>query len=475
MRGLTVPTLTGIPLWLRATLSGLLIAAASKHPALALFGWLGLLGLAYTLHASASWQRRALASLWVCVLSSALTASFTPAAIAAYHPQYGMFRCVAMSAAIFIAGGSCMAVPLVLALLLGARIKARAHGSSRTLALLAATTALWLPPLFIAGEAMRALVARISFDFLLTQWQVQPVLRCLGRLGYYPTLWLCVLLAASLADALALRQGKRLLPSAAVLLFLLALPPLPRGDLTILRGVGIVHLGGETDTLKAAPQGLSLLVWPESALPPFYKISEERALGRHVTPPLRLPGTAQLLGAVTRLQGHAKQNSVLAVNGDELVVGMRAKRYLLPVTETPAFGRDGAPGYFKPGQAPPLFTVARRHILPLICLEARYRPLYDEGVSLGAELIAIIAGDLALSSETSGLRLALAMQVIGAAEFGRPSVRASRSGIAAFVAADGTVLGTSRVHTTGVLFYDSSHGVRDFRSDGEVVQAPTSL
>lgn len=449
--------------------AGVLLGTAGLHPLLAGAGWLGIALLALALRSPGAASLRAMGAVVAMFIANAMMPTSTPLAVRAYFPDYGLLRCAGLSLAIWAVAALAPSVVFGGAVLLGDRLR-----RCRQAPHLALPAALWLPPLWLLGELGRRLFMPTSFDWMYTQWQVQSVLRCVAALGYHPTLILCVSAAAALGDALHLRRGIALMPAAAYLLAALMLPALPRTDPAQFAGIGLVHLASMEARLDAVPPGLSLLVWPEGSVGGEPKISEARAPGRQLPLPIATAadaGPSHLYGIHTRLQRGFQQNSVLAQDPTGRVLGMRAKQVLVPLAERPFLPtRKTPPGYFLPGEAPPLLVVDDRSIIPLVCIEVVERGLFAEGKRRGGQMAAVLSSDRAFASLPSSHRLTLGMLVMRAVEYGVPALRASRAGYAAFVGADGTVLARSELGTTGVLTLDGRGTASDYDDAGRRVR-----
>lgn len=318
----------------------------------------------------------------------------------------------------------------------------------------------WLPLAWGMAEVVRFEVMRVNIgDWLATQWQTAPVMRALGVFGWWPTLVGCLFAAASLGQAVATRRARIAAPALAVAAGLLLLPPLPSGDLELLRGVAAVHTHSTLALPHRAPAGeLELVVWPEAAFELRPRMGEGPASGVRLHRLMPDSAAEHLVGLHTTFPYRLPQNQLVSVRADGTVVTSRAKKMLMPFAERPAFGFGEH--HYTEGRAPALLHVGGRAIIPLICGEYLSRALITEGLRAGGELLVVSARDQMMVTGRSRRQL-LAVQVLRSVEFGIPSVRASYGGAASFIAPDGRVLAESGVERNGLLRWDATHGMRD--------------
>jgi hypothetical protein len=158
-----------------------------------------------------------------------------------------------------------------------------------------------------------------------------------------------------------------------------------------------MHLTPNVALPRSVPDGVALLVWPETAVNVVPLLAEGPGRGTKL-PPL-IPGSTarHLIGLRTKLPGGSLQNQAVAVEADGRVIASRAKQLFLPVAERRFLGVGGTP--YRSGSAPPIFSFSRRSIVPLICGEGLSRGLLAEGVAAGGELWTVLAGDQWLASE----------------------------------------------------------------------------
>ena len=161
----------------------------------------------------------------------------------------------------------------------------------------------------LAGIFMGLALAHPWFnigDWLYTQWTVEPILRAVGHLGWWPTHVACLFAAACLGQAVATRHRHVALPCAVVAVGLLLVPPLPSNGTELLRGIVAVHTTSTVALPHAEPpragvdDPIELFIWPEAAFQRALVAEGRRAGG-------------ELLVVVAR---------------DEIMVNDRAKRQL---------------------------------------------------------------------------------------------------------------------------------------------------
>lgn len=432
-------------------LSGVLFGAALSTPALGLLAWPSIAALAVALGRTRS-SRAATAGTLVAQFVGRLVGCPWAWQAAARIFDYG----AATEAAIAFAQLASWAIPTTLTIGLLHRV-CRASVAVR----------FWLPAAWALGELLSYSLSQVCIDqWLNTQWQVTPVLRALALVGWWPLLLGSLLAAASIGEALAARRLRVALPAVAVLGVIALAPPIPARGEARLAGIGALHVSSTVDLPHTLPEGIELLVWPEAALELRPLLAEGPGRGAVIPAPLPGARVTHLLGLVTSLPGGVHQNSVLSVAADGHVLASRAKRVLMPIAERRVllFGRTR----YLPGSRPVRLDAAGRALAALVCGEGFSRVLAAEGKRAGAELMALVARESFMPTDTAQDQL-LAIQVMRSVEFGLPSVRATHGGHAAFVAADGRVLARSGRSGNGVLRWDPQHGGRDFDFRGRPI------
>lgn len=434
--------------------SGVLLGIAHVHPRFAAAAWVSAICVALAL----LWSRRALAVFgglclqqlaailigfdWIAAMN-AVVFDFTPA------EAFGFF------ALAMIAG----TVPF--AAVVGAGFVAL----HRRLALV-----WWLPTAYVLGEALRFEVTIVALcDWMLSQWQVEPLLRAVGHLGWWGAHLVCLGAACALATALAARRLRPAWPALAAL-GLFALPPLPDDGVELLEGVAVVHTDSTVDLPHRLPAGdgppIELLVWPEGAFDLQPRLVEGRTPGARMRPLLHGVDVTHLVGLETVWPRRRSQNQAVVVDAEGAVQAARAKSRLMPVAEGRVLGL--AEDRYVRGVAPPVLEAAGRAVIPLICGEFMSRLLVAEGVAAGGELLVALARDQMMLTERARRQL-LAAQVMRSVEFGVPSVRASYGGEANLIAPDGRVLARGALGRNGVLRWDRQRGARDMDFHGRPI------
>lgn len=430
--------------------AGLAHAIAWGHPDLAPFGWLAIALLAVALGRTRSVIAAFFGTLLVGFLARAIGLPYlaelcrivvdlepTTAHLAAWGLCVISSISVAATVAVFFAAS---------------RVIPRR--------LPAARLPWWLPVAWMLGEHVSfELVGWSNEAWLMSQWTVQPVLRTLGLLGWWPTLFLWLLAATGLGLAVAHRRPRFAL-AAAWLPVAFLLPPLPSVGLDRLDGIAAVHVTDDLTVPDGPPPGEhpALILWPEDARHLSPLLTEGGAPGVRIRPLLHGSDATHLIGLVTQSPLAGTQNQLVAVDPDGAVVGSRAKRHLMAAGERSFFGVGD--DLYTPGRLSMAMVTAGRAHVGVICGELMNRALVAEGVRDGGEVLLIAARDHAMVTPRARRHL-LAVQVMRSVEFGVPSVRSSLGGAAWFVGSDGRVLAESRPGDNGMLLWDPNRGARD--------------
>ncbi len=427
--------------------SGVLLGIAHVHPRFALAAWASAVCVALAL----LWSRRVLAVFGGLCLQQL-------AAI-----LIGFDWIAAMNAVVFDFTPSEALGFFVLAMIAGtvpfaAVVSLLFAGLRRRLALL-----WWLPTAYVLGEALRFEVTIVALcDWMLSQWQVEPMLRAVGHLGWWGAHALCLGAACAVAMALAARRLRVAWPALAALV-IFALPPLSTEGVELLEGVAVVHTDSTVDLPHRLPPAdggppIDLLVWPEAAFDLKPRLVEGQTPGARMRPLLHGVDVTHLVGLETVWPRRRPQNQAVVVTATGAVQAARAKSRLMPVAEGRVLGL--AEDRFVRGEAPPVLDAAGRVVIPLICGEFMSRLLVAEGVAAGGELLVALARDQMMLTERARRQL-LAAQVMRSVEFGVPSVRASYGGEANVVGPDGRVLARGAMGRNGILRWDRRAGARD--------------
>jgi apolipoprotein N-acyltransferase len=321
----------------------------------------------------------------------------------------------------------------------------------------------WFPPAWAIGERYAVQWTSVVDDWVSSQVEIAPVMRAVRWLGVVPTLLICLCLAASLGEALALRRrGSWVIALGCALVFLVA-PPLQRADPALLQGIVAVHLrnANELPSLDALGEGDDLVVWPEAVLTNKPTIAEGSVRREVTLVPFVGTNIEHLVGAQIA-SPLGTQNALLHVTQRGDIEQARAKRVLFPVFESSflGVGRD----WLVRGSSPTLLQVAERSIIPLICGEILTRELSVEGVRAGGTVIVVAASDRFQSRLAQPSWQVLLQARLRAVELGVPVVYASLEGQASFIDADGTVLARSAMDApSGFLRWTEARGAEDLQ------------
>lgn len=430
--------------------AGLSQATAWSHPDLAPFGWLAIALLAVALDRTRRVVTAFFGTWLVGVLARALGCPYVAelwrivldldpfdAHLAAWGVYTASSVSIAATVAVFFAAS---------------RVVARRYPAARL--------PWWLPVAWMLGEHLSfRFVGLASEAWLMSQWTMQPVLRTLGRLGWWPTLFLWLLAATGVGLAVVHRRPRFAL-AAAWLPVAFLLPPLPNVGLDRLDGIAAVHVTDDLTLPHGPPPGERpvLVLWPEDARHLRPLLSEGVTRGARIRPLLPGSEATHLIGLVTQSPIAGTQNQLVAVDANGTVVGSRAKRHLMPGGERSFLGL-GTDTYTPGRLSTAMETAGRRHV-GVICGELMDRDLVAEGVRDGG-LVLLIAARAHVMVTPRARRHLLAMQVMRSVEFGVPSVRSSLGGASWFVGSDGSVLAESRTGDNGMLFWDPARGARD--------------
>lgn len=427
--------------------SGVALGVAHVHPRFAAAAWVSAICVALAL----LWSRRVAAvfgGLCVQQLAAILIGFDWIAAMNAVVFDFTDAEALGFFALAMIAG----TVPFAVV------VTAPYAAFRRRLALL-----WWLPSAYVLGEALRFEVTIVALcDWMLSQWQVEPMLRAVGHLGWWGAHVVTLGAACAIATALAARALRPAWPALAGL-GLLALPPLPTDGVELLEGVAVVHTDSTVDLPHRLPPAeggppVELLIWPEAAFELQPRLVEGRTPGARLRPLMHGVDVTHLVGLETVWPRRQPQNQAVVVTATGEVGAARAKSRLMPVAEGRVLGL--AEDRYLRGKAPPVLEAAGRVVIPLICGEFMSRLLVADGVEAGGELLVALARDQMMLTQRARRQL-LAAQVMRSVEFGVPSVRASYGGEANVVGPDGAVLARGALGRNGILRWDRRHGARD--------------
>lgn len=221
-----------------------------------------------------------------------------------------------------------------------------------------------------------------------------------------------------------------------------------------LYGAGLERYGQlSRDAVRATPA--DLLVWPESAVTFFP--AHEPSLRAAIGDVLRDTGSDLILGAPHHEQGAAYFNSAFHVRADGTFSGRYDKVHLLPFGEyfplrflsflRRHFERVRT---FTPGDDGVLLDTRAGPTAVLICFEAIFPEIVRARMRAGARLLVNLSNDVWLGRGV-GQAQHLAMVVLRAVENRTWVVRATTTGISAFIDPWGRVRGTTPLDAEAVL------------------------
>jgi apolipoprotein N-acyltransferase len=320
---------------------------------------------------------------------------------------------------------------------------------------------LWLPAAWWLGDSAQDALWGLSYDtWMYAQWQVEPMLRAIGHLGWTPAMLLAVGTLAAFAEAVATRGRMAIAVAAFGAIAWLVMPPLPTSPATgasAFAGLGAVYMADQERPPRSAPPGVDLLLWPELAGRHSAQAREGAQAGAFVELPFRTAGVQHLYGLETRSAG-GRQNSMVAASPTGEVLDVRAKTRLFPLTEQ-ALGGLRMPGRatYRPGTAAPVVTVGGHRFGVLICLEALDRSLARQARAAGATMLVIPSCDKVLANDRLAMDQLMGAAVMRAVETGLPVVRAGMFGPSAFITAQGQILARSAPGADGVLTVGADH------------------
>jgi apolipoprotein N-acyltransferase len=312
--------------------------------------------------------------------------------------------------------------------------------------------ALWFPIAVLFGEWCNLHVSGLTQgSWLYSQWQVVPVLRSVGHLGWSMTTILCLLIASLIGEGLFYRSFKRLIIAFTFIIILLFMPALSNEIPSILKTVGAVHYSEYTNSPRTIPKNVKLLVWPEVARGIRPRILEGSKQNIRIDPSIISKDVYHIIGLETKTK-EGLQNSVLALAPDGNVLSSRAKRFLFPLLEKSFLGLH-LPYWtpFVPGKLTPNLDINGLRVTALLCFEELDHSLAIEGAKAGANLLTVSAIERTMGDSYEVQNQFIGIGVFLAVETGLPVVRSSMIGPAAIIAPDGRVLAFSNSSTSGIL------------------------
>jgi apolipoprotein N-acyltransferase len=426
--------------------AGVLTGLAQLDARLALLAWVGIIVLVRGTGRANGHRQRLRGLLLFAAVYNLIWFQSLWSLLTGYLGQSG-WHSVLTLATLIVIGMVLLQGPLLLASLLADRVPVVA----------------WLPAGWAMGEAAMEWLTEYSMGQLLySQSQVQPVLRTLGRLGWYPTLLLCLFAAASLGMAWARGRVRWGAPGVIVAAAMFAQPPLDSYIAGSFDGLGVIHMADIEHPPAAASLAADLLIWPEGASKrqPSLEEGAQPPGTKRLTDLRGQTRTGHIAGLVARtLRG--PMNAAVLTDAAGSPLSVRGKSVLVPLTERPVLWHTPESGAFVPGDRSPIFAAGNRRIIPAICYEAFSRRLVARGRAAGGDMLVILASDRAIMHGRSYLQRSIGAAVLRSVEYGVPVVRASMWGSAAIIAPDGRVLAQSPPGTSGVLRAPEADRTRD--------------
>ena len=228
---------------------------------------------------------------------------------------------------------------------------------------------------------------------------------------------------------------------------------------------------------------VDLIVWPEGGYPYYFPtgmLTEEARVKKTVGPGyagrlqkmVQQRGVPFFFGALTKPQPPRKlQNAMIQLAPDGSFEEVHFKRILVPFGEYIPFsdwfpfvkGKVKGIGDMEPGTERVVFRLGETVVLPSICYEAIYPAATRKFVmeEPRAQAIVNITNDMWFG-DTSALGMHLMVQTMRTIELRIPLVRATNSGITAFIDATGTMTSiTPRYEAVSVV---DSIAIRDLVS-----------
>lgn len=215
-------------------------------------------------------------------------------------------------------------------------------------------------------------------------------------------------------------------------------------------------LGIYRDLTRAAVRNQSrLVVWPETAVPFFFRDDPRRA---QVEALARRVGAHLFVGAPDRQDGQPRNTAFLVGPRGE-TVGRYDKRHLVPFGEYVPLKKflffadvlaGGAIGEYTPGQAATVFSSPFGRFGVVICYEAIFPAEVREFFLGGADFLLNITND-AWFGRSAAPAQHFAMAVFRAIENRAYLIRAANTGISAIVAPDGEIVRATELDTPAIV------------------------
>jgi apolipoprotein N-acyltransferase len=216
------------------------------------------------------------------------------------------------------------------------------------------------------------------------------------------------------------------------------------------------ELSRQASRKSPAPE---LLVWPETAVPFFYRIEDK--LTAQLNEMVKTIGTPLLFGSpgATLVDDEPRlQNRAYLVNGAAVLEGVYAKQHLVPFGEYVPLQKllffvhrlVQAAGDFVPGNDPSPLILGRQPFGVLICYEDIFPELARAEVERGATSLINLTND-AWYGNSSAPYQHLELARWRAIEFRVPLIRAANTGISAIIDATGKACGVIPLDQQGFL------------------------
>jgi apolipoprotein N-acyltransferase len=216
-----------------------------------------------------------------------------------------------------------------------------------------------------------------------------------------------------------------------------------------------------TMTFDAAIQGSDLIVWPETAIPCYYRDDSEcirrvKEIVREVSIPV-VAGAPEYLFD-TQERKRQRYNSAFLIGTEGETVGRYRKIYLVPFGEHLPFDNTFpvlkkihfGQGDYSPGKEFSVLTDGKRRVCVLICFESIFPRLVKKVVGNGAELIVNITED-SWYGRTSGPYQHAEMAILRAVENRVSVARCGNTGISMLIDPSGRILKRSAIFERTVV------------------------
>lgn len=202
-------------------------------------------------------------------------------------------------------------------------------------------------------------------------------------------------------------------------------------------------------TRKAAEEGATLVVWPETAFP--YVLSENSYNARFSSTLAKECGITLVIGALHTDENGNEYNALFMVDPDgNFRTEIYAKRHLVPFGEyvpmrdvimtliPPLADLSALNDDLTPGADSALFECSWGELGSLICFDSIYEQLTIDSVRDGADLMVISSND-SWFFDSAAVYQHQAHAQLRAIESGRDFVRAANTGISSVISDDGSI------------------------------------